>query len=193
MGQKRKPAKGYSSESLRMLKSKEGQLNAIYALYGSAAQQGQLLEKALSDLMIKLREISGHSVSPTNLRATESSSHKKTIGQLLKDFENNTRNLDKWVEDSFREARDKRNFLIHHYFLERENKFQTRSNRMKVLKELVLIQETLKRATDFANGMRVAVSEILDGVRKEPDKISVLFSFEIDVPDLQYENEQCSK
>lgn len=188
MGQKPKSAEGYSSESLRMLKSKEGQLNAIYALYGSAAQQGQLLEKALSDLMIKLKEISGHSVSPANLQTAKSSRHKKTVGQLLKDFENNTRNLDKWVEDSFKTALDKRNFLIHHYFLERQDKFQTHSNRMEILKELVVIQETLERARDLANGMRVVVSETLDGVRKEPDKTSVLFSFEIDVPDLQYED-----
>ena len=47
----------------------------------------------------------------------------KTVGQLLKDFENKIRNVDKWVKDSFKMALDKRNFLIRHYFLERQNKF----------------------------------------------------------------------
>lgn len=55
--------------------------------------------------------------------------------------------------------------------------------------ELLSIEKTLKRVTDFANEMRVAVSETLDCVRKDPDKTSVLFLFEIDVPDLQYEDE----
>ena len=76
----------------------------------------------------------------------------------MKDFENNTRNLDEWVEDSFKKTRDKRNFLIRHYFLERQNKFQTRSSRMEALRELLSIEKTLKRAMDLANGMRVAVN-----------------------------------
>lgn len=56
---------------------------------------------------------------------------------------------------------------------------------MEILKELFSIQETLERATNLANGMRVAVSKTLDGVREEPDETPVLFSFEIDVSDFQ--------
>ena len=44
----------YSSESLKMLESKKGQLNAVFACYGSAAQHGQLLEEALARLIAEL-------------------------------------------------------------------------------------------------------------------------------------------
>ena len=38
-------SKGYTEESLRMLEQEEGQSNAIFALFGSAAQRAQNFEK----------------------------------------------------------------------------------------------------------------------------------------------------
>ena len=178
-------AEGYSAESLRMLESEEGQLNAIYALHGSAAQHGQLLEKALSDLVLKLEEILKRPSSAADFQIIEKMRHNKTIGQLLKDLEKKTKNLDEWVNDLFKTAREKRNFLIHHYFLERQDKFQTLSGRMEMLEELCSIEKTLKEATDMANGMRTAIIRRLEeGQQKESDRTStVLASFEVDVPD----------
>ncbi len=168
-----------------MLESEEGQLNAIYALHGSAAQHGQLLEKALSDLVLKLEEILECPSSAADFQVIEKMRHNKTIGQLLKDLEKKTKNLDEWVNDLFKTAREKRNFLIHHYFLERQDKFQTPSGRMEILEELCSIEKTLKEATDMANGMHTAIIRRLEeGQQEESDRTStVLASFEVDVPD----------
>ena len=175
--------KSYSSKSLEMLESEEGQLNAVYACYGSAAQHGQLLEHALSGLVVSLKNISGRSVSLPDLQAVESSLHKKTLGQLRNDFEKHVTKIDEWVSETLRTAIMSRNYLIHHFFLKRQDSFQTHSGRIGMLKELVEIGKSLEKATDLTNGMRVAVNRILDGDLGERDCSSALFSFEIDVPD----------
>ena len=47
---------GYSERTLEMLESEEGQLNAIFACYGSAVQNGQLFEESLAKLVAILNE-----------------------------------------------------------------------------------------------------------------------------------------
>ena len=47
----------YTGESLDMLKSEEGQKNAVFACFGSAAQHAQLLEAALSDFLVVWRQM----------------------------------------------------------------------------------------------------------------------------------------
>ena len=48
--------KGYSDESLRMLESEEGQSNAVFAIFGSAAQHSQLYESALAEFLIVYKQ-----------------------------------------------------------------------------------------------------------------------------------------
>ena len=49
--------RGYSSESLKMLESEEGQLNAVFACFGSAAQRAQLFEQSLSRFLAMYNKI----------------------------------------------------------------------------------------------------------------------------------------
>ena len=141
--------------------------------------------------MLKLGEILEHPSSAADFQTAERMRHSKTIGQLLKDLEKKTKNLDEWVNDLFKTAREKRNFLIHHYFLERQSKFRTHSGRMGILEELCSIEKTLKEAVDIANGMRVAIIRRLDGEQQEEsDRTSaVLASFEVNIPDHSVEDQ----
>jgi hypothetical protein len=55
--------------------------------------------------------------------------------------------LSKWdVRDLMDAAHDKRSFLIHRFFLERRDDLKTEAGRMKLLEELVRIQEELDAA-----------------------------------------------
>ena len=67
---------GYSEWSLEMLESEEGQLNAVFACYGSAAQHGQLFADSLAKLVALLNDWLGGSNPVARLE-------KKTIGELL--------------------------------------------------------------------------------------------------------------
>ena len=178
----RKQTLSYSSESLDMLKSKEGQMNAIFACYGSAVQHGQLLEQALGDLILSLHQVSGHSLSRADLRSEEEKIRRKTLGQLLRDFDTHIIKIDRPVQESFRIALKKRNFLIHSYFLERDGGFGRRSGRMKVLRELIAIQNTLERAAIVSRAMLHALTERLEGKARDPDgKVDTLFTFSVDM------------
>ena len=67
---------GFSERSLEMLETEEGQLNAVFACYGSAAHHGQLFEASLSNLLALLNELSGADNPAAGLE-------KQTIGHLL--------------------------------------------------------------------------------------------------------------
>ena len=148
MSEKEFRRQGYSKESLKMLKSEEGQLNAIYACYGSAASQGQFLEDAVRGLLTKVSDGS-LSWDRTGL--------KKLIDELRKRIAI----TDERVWASFHEAREVRNDLIHAYFRGKEHKLKTKEGRMGMLRELVKKEAPIRRAKELINGMGVAVDEAL--------------------------------
>ena len=164
---------GYSKESLNMLESEEGQRNAIFACYGSAAQHGQLFEESLSKLIVTLNEWSGSDIPV----------EKRTFGQLWWEFKGEfVKKIDDWVPEYLKELKENRNFMIHQYFLERSDDFGTEPGRMAILKELLAIEERLRRGTSLINGLRTAIEETLAGQR--PDGTvddRMVFSVELDI------------
>ena len=54
---------GFTEESLRMLESREGQLNAVFACFGSAAQHAQLFEQGLTRFLVMYNKIASDTVS----------------------------------------------------------------------------------------------------------------------------------
>ena len=164
---------GYSSESLKMLESKEGQLNAVFACYGSAAQHGQLLEEALARLIAELNAMR----SPER---TDGGLDKKTTGQLLQMFIGDfVEEIDDWVPEFLDRARKRRNFLIHEYFLKRKEAMGAETGRVEILRELLDIKEDLRRAAGLVNGLRVAVAQTKQGERDPGSDSETVFSVKL--------------
>ena len=168
-------AQGYSQRSLAMLDNEEGQMNAIFACFGSAAQHGQFYEESLGKLIIAITNLLGDNKSIKDVK-------NRTIGQLLrllmKSF---VTDIDDWVPNFLDAARKKRNFLIHNYFLERSDAFASEDGRFRMLKELIDIESELHRATTLTNAMKIAISETTAGNRDDMSRDQAVFSFEIDV------------
>lgn len=179
---------GYTSESLRMLKTKEGQLNAVFACFGSAAQHSYFFEAALGEFLLVYNKILKTSLTLQDLEIIETKIQKKTMGALLSEFRKYVKIHDNTIEQYLDNALKKRNFLIHHFFRQRQKKFHTEKGRMAMLKELVGIEKELEQATDLTNGMRVALSEAVS-VKKnikadERDSGSkVLFTMSVNIPE----------
>ena len=150
-------ALGYSDISLRMLESEEGQLNAVFACYGSAAQHGQLFEESLTRLIVALNEWSGIG---GNVETIEKWTIGRLLGHLQKTF---VKEIDEWVPQYLEEGRRLRNFLIHDYFLRREEQLGTESGRMAMFEELTKIEQHLQRGADLINGLRVSIGRGMDG------------------------------
>ena len=170
---------GYSARSLEMLESKEGQLNAVFACYGSAAQHGQLFEEALLKLIAVLNECLG-------IDSTAAAVQKMTIGELLKLFENKfVEEMDDWVSDFLDETRRRRNFLIHDYFLKRSDDMGIETGRVAVLRELVDIEAQLRRGAGLVNGLRVAIEAARNGESPRKDKSEVVFTVKLRLQERQ--------
>ena len=164
---------GYSGRSLEMLESEEGQLNAIFACYGSAAQHGQLFEESLAKLVALLNECLGADNPAAGLE-------KKTIGQLLRLFKTKfVQEVDDWVPEFLDEAKDRRNFLIHEYFLTRSDEMGVEGGRLTMLRELAGIEAHLRRGAALINGLRVAIEETKKGVREESGEGKTIFSIKL--------------
>ncbi len=169
--------------SLEMLKSEEGQLNAVFACFGSAAQHGQFFEEALADFLCAYNRLCQTSFTISDLDHLEAKFARQTMGVLLSELRKHVRIGDENVVVLMDEALKKRNFLMHNFFRQRNEAFQTEKGRMDMLKELVEIGSLIENATNITNGMRVALERAIDGGEIAAPNSDVLFSMEIDVLD----------
>jgi hypothetical protein len=156
---------GYSSESLQMLQTPEGQSNAVFACFGSAAQHAQLFEQALKRFLI----VYNHVLTPGNLSPGELEEledklqrlQRQTMGTLLKGLKKHISFDEEAVLRRLDSALQERNRLMHSFFLEHGEDLATERGRIDLLKNLVAIEQKLDRARITVNAMRIAMCEHL--------------------------------
>lgn len=148
---------GYTTESLKMFETEEGQLNAVFACFGSATQHAQLFEQSLLRFLAVYNRIQSDSVSVGDLEEK-----KMTMGYLIKQVKHRVRFDDDLIEEGFSIALDKRNYLIHRFFLERNEEFKSTEGRLRLLSELVAIEQVLDRCRAMVNAMRIAMCRTLE-------------------------------
>ena len=176
-----------------MLESEEGQRNAVFACFGSAAQQSQYFEVALGDFLLVYNKICKKSLTLQDIESMEAKLGKQTMGTLLMEFKKHVKINDDKIASQMDAALQKRNFLMHHFFRERNERFDTEQGRMEMLKELVGVDSELRMAKDMTNGMRVALCRTLnynDGAEDSDQgdggtSSNGLFSAEINIPSLE--------
>ncbi len=150
---------GYSDESLRMSETEEGQENAVFACFGSAAQHAQLFEQALARFLTVYNRSANSSLSVSDFEAYEGKLQKRTMGWLLKEMEKYVILDDEEVETRLSSALDRRNHLMHSFFLERGHGLESEEGRWSLLRELASTQELLDNARITVNAMRIAMCE----------------------------------
>jgi len=167
-------------ESLQMLKTRAGQVNAVFALFGSAAQHAQHFEAALADFLSEYKKLTNRGGRLRDFEALDQNLQKKTLGTLLREFSKYVTIQDPNVVGFLEMALEKRNFLMHHFFLDR----------MELLSELTGIDNLLEQAATITRAMRIAMSRVissreLDGGSKEDDTehSKALFTATIKMPD----------
>lgn len=67
----------YTEESLKMLKTEEGQMNAVFACFGSTAQHAQMFEEGIAKFLLVYNEISFNNVSIEDLENVSDGYGKK--------------------------------------------------------------------------------------------------------------------
>lgn len=140
------------------LKTEEGQLNAVFACFGTAAQHAQHFEAALGEFLLLFNKLSNRQLTTDAFDALDQKLQKQTMGALLREFRKYVKVNNTDVERCLESALESRNFLMHHYFRERESNFGVERERMAILAELVQIGNSLEQATALVGGMRIACS-----------------------------------
>ncbi len=173
------------SESLKMLRTEEGQTNAVFACFGSAVQHAQLFEEELRTFLASYEKLRGKTLKAGAATTRPIKQGKKTMGGLLRDVGKYVRFDEKRIVLKLEKVLERRNFLMHHFFLERDEGFKTRNGRNRLLQELIGIEEELDTVRGWIAGLRVAMEEMLSNpgkVRLVRDE-EVLFSANVEVPD----------
>ncbi|HYE76227.1 MAG TPA: hypothetical protein VEF04_22970 [Blastocatellia bacterium] len=170
-----------------MLKTRVGQINAVFACFGSAAQHAQFFEVALAEFLRDYNKIANEAITLQDLELMDQKLQKKTLGALLKEFSRYVTIKDPQVVQFLELALDRRNFLMHHFFRERSTKLQSEEGRMSLLSELVSIDNLLQEAAMIVRGMGIAISRAIakqSGSNEQTDDSDekVLFTAEVKIP-----------
>jgi len=164
--------------SIDMLKTAEGQSNAVFACVGSALQHAQRYEQALKFFIRTIGRMQPGGATEESVEALANHLEKQTLGRLLKRFNSKVKVSDPGIPKLLEDAVEKRNFLAHHFFLEREHLIAEEPGRFSLLSELAEMDELFEKAGNLTRAMGIVLEEVIEGTRKET-KGPVVFTMEI--------------
>ncbi|HJP93532.1 MAG TPA: hypothetical protein VJ875_16350 [Pyrinomonadaceae bacterium] len=177
-------------ESLQMLHTRVGQVNAVFACFGSAAQHAQHFEAALAGFLSDYNKLTKQGSSTQEFEELDQKLQKKTLGTLLREFSKYVTIQDPNVVGFLEMALEKRNFLMHHFFRQREGKLRLERDRMELLSELTAIDNILDQAATITRAMQIAMSRATSThkpddelERDQVDQSKALFAATVKMPD----------
>lgn len=170
-----------------MLRTAEGQSNAVFACFGSASQHAQLFEAELKRFLRAYNNIRKTNVTIDNLDDISDKRRKMTMGALLKEIRKYVKFNHPNIDATLDGVLANRNFLAHRYFLDRDKYFTNERGRLAMLRKLVIFEQQLETVTGWMAGLRVAMEEIVakkgKSTERKPDEQDVIFSAEIELSD----------
>ena len=172
-------------ESLAMLKTAEGQKNAVFACFGSAVQHAQRFEAEVVGLLVACARLEATPLSLAELDGLDNKLQKQTLGALLKRWSTQATIDENSYAQLLTDALQTRNFLIHRYFLERDEALGDEAGRFRLLRELVKIQTKFEEATTLARAITIALNEVAAGTRQPGSGGNALFTITIGAADDQ--------
>ncbi|NOX67066.1 MAG: hypothetical protein GXO85_15040 [Chlorobi bacterium] len=110
----------------------------IYAFFGLAAYSVQLLEQGILNLLVGVRISAIEGPTWGNVRDLYNEGDRKTLGQLFKALQKLVK-FDTSIEEHLADALQKRNYLIHHFFVEHAKDLLSESGKRKMIDELCCI------------------------------------------------------
>ena len=183
-------------ESLHMLKTRVGQVNAVFACFGSAAQNAQHFEAALFEFLLDYNKLAKRTLRPQDFETLDQKLQKRTLGTLLREFSKYVKISDPNVERLLEKALERRNFLMHHFFREKDFTLRLENDRMRLISCLTNIDRVLQESTTIIRAMRIAMSKSADrkkglGRRTEggADNSRVLFTASIELDEAESSND----
>jgi hypothetical protein len=168
-----------------MLRTAEGQSNAVFACFGSASQHAQLFEAELKRFLLVYNKLLKTTWTVEDLEGFHNRTTKMTMGALLRQIRQYVKFNQPGIEITLDAVLKNRNFIAHRYFLERNSKFKNEQGRIGMIRELVTFEQQLETATGWIGGLRVAMEETIKrkGKPRKLDDQEVVFSAVVTFPD----------
>jgi hypothetical protein len=160
----------------------EVRIDSVFTAFGEAARHAQFFEAALKDFLSVWRLMSGDALSLADLDAWNPTSHKRTMGPLLQEFKKRVKISDDSVLVEFSKALKVRNFLMHSFFLDRMEQFNSDDGLRTLLLELADARECLEKAGIYTRAINEGLRGTLDGTRVVDQSSKSLFSIEVKAP-----------
>lgn len=142
----------------------------LYAFYGLSAYSAQLLEQGIINLLVGLKILDIQTPTHGDVINLFDGSNTKTMGNLL----NTVRRITPFSDDldeKIKEALKKRNYLIHHFFVEHDQDLLTDDGRRKMINELIdiiaLLKEVDQQVDDLWLGIWSKYGWTEDRIEKE--------------------------
>jgi hypothetical protein len=124
----------------------------VYAHFGLAIYEAQVLEHGLANAMLLARMAAGKLPTLADFDAFLEARFKKTLGSLIKDLSNHIA-VDAGLEGMLAAALEKRNWLAHRYFRERSETFMSDRGCATMIAELESAQALFHEADEALEGV----------------------------------------
>ncbi|MDD4964720.1 MAG: hypothetical protein PHI11_12465 [Gallionella sp.] len=151
-------------------------IDDVYRLFGEASHWASILEEQLGNIcMLNERVMNQDKYEHESAKSIVEKFQKFTIGALIteikkalgKELESkvDTKELESKVDTIFRPALEKRNRLIHGFFIDHHDILKSYDGIPKAIAELNEIKSIIFPAADFATKMCVELTELYSGAR----------------------------
>ncbi|MBY0465423.1 MAG: hypothetical protein K2W33_10825 [Burkholderiales bacterium] len=124
----------------------------VFKLFGEASCWASILEEQLCNIcMLNERVVNQQKYNPENAKQIVNKFSKLTIGQLLAEIKKTLgEDCESKVDSIFKPALEKRNFLIHNFFIEYRDILTDGERIPLAINELTEIKTVIFPAADFA-------------------------------------------
>jgi hypothetical protein len=117
----------------------------VYAQFGLAAYEAQVLEHGLANAMLYASMSAGRLPTLADFDAFLEAKFEKTLGALINDLRHHI-SVDPELQGTLTTALKKRNWLAHHYFRQRSTTFMSDRGCTTMIAELESAQEIFRQA-----------------------------------------------
>lgn len=124
----------------------EEQVREVYAHFGLAMYLAQVLEHGVVNALVILRLPAKAKMTRQDIDEFMEGRFQKTLGALLRQQRSEIGSIPGELDSVLRKALRERDFLAHHYFRERSERFVLRDGREQMLQELQGYQKLFEDA-----------------------------------------------
>jgi hypothetical protein len=136
----------HNDESKHLPDFNDGQRAVVFACFWAAAHGAQTFEVALRRFLTAYNKKFSDCATLEEFGSNQTKLRKRTMGQLVERVKKVMDIAEPVITQHFDDAVESRNFLMHHFFIERGGDLDSEDGRIRLINDLISIQNQMRRA-----------------------------------------------